>query len=121
MTDLSNVVQKAFYLGVGIASYANQKATEKLQDLTNQATKLAQEMIERGEMTTEEAKKFVDDIVKQAQQQTVEQHEEEQKEKEPRPIEILDEEESKQEAKNVDSLREQVQSLQDELRRLKRD
>ena len=121
MPDLSNVVQKAFYLGVGIASYANEKAAEKLQDLTNQANKLAQEMMQRGEMTTEEAKKFVDDMVKQAQQQTVKPPQEDRKEKEPRPIEILDEEESKEQPKNVDSLREQVQSLQDELRRLKRD
>jgi polyhydroxyalkanoate synthesis regulator phasin len=121
MADLGNAVQKAFYLGVGIASYANQKAKETLQELTNQANKLAEEMIERGEMTTEEARKFVDDMVKQAQQKTVEQGQDDQKEKSPRRIEILDEEEPNQQSQNVDSLREQVKSLQEELRRLKQD
>ncbi len=71
MANLGDLVKKAVYLGVGIATYAAEKAEVNLQELRNQAQKLADEMIARGEMTTEEARKYVDELVKQAQQQTV--------------------------------------------------
>ncbi|MGK7877813.1 MAG: phasin family protein [Xenococcaceae cyanobacterium] len=124
MAGLGDIVQKAFYLGVGIADYAAEKAGGALQELKTQAQKLADEMVERGEMTTEEARKFVDDLVEQAQQEQekVEQSEDTQA-KEPRLIEIVseDEEPAKKESEDIDALRQQVQSLQDELHRLKRD
>ena len=80
-----------------------------------------------GEMSAEEARKFVDDLVQQAQQGTVPANKQTQ-EKEPRRIEIVDEVEAtspKTETaspkSNSDDLRQQVQSLQEELRRLKRE
>jgi polyhydroxyalkanoate synthesis regulator phasin len=51
---LGDLVKKAVYFGVGIATYAAEKAEVNLQELRNQAQKLADEMISRGEMTTEE-------------------------------------------------------------------
>ena len=122
MAGLGDIVQKAVYLGVGLASYAGEKATEKLGELRSQAQKLADEMVKRGEMTTEEASKFVEDFIQQAQQQTVNQADDS-KPPEPRMIEIIeeDEESSGQSEKNVDNLRQQVESLQEELRRLQRD
>lgn len=126
MPDINEVVQKAFYLGVGIANYANEKAKEKVQEITIQANKLAEEMIARGEMEAGEARKFVDEMIKKAQQQNVEASPDKNPQNGPRQIEILDveiidEEDSNPSTQNVDSLRDQVKSLQEELRRLKRD
>jgi polyhydroxyalkanoate synthesis regulator phasin len=122
MAGLGDIVQKAFYLGVGIAAYAAEKAGSNLTELKAQAQKLADEMVARGEMNVEEARKYVDDMVQQAQQPIPEAGESE-KPKEPRLIEIVveDEESQKSEPENIDSLRQQVQNLQDELRKLKRD
>ena len=122
MAGFEDIVKKAFYLGVGFASYAQEKAGDTFKDLRTQTQKLADEMIARGEMSTEEARKFVDDIVAQAQQGAV-QSSENTDTKEPRRIEIVDEEEESKpsESKSIDDLRQQVESLQEELRRLKRD
>lgn len=122
MAGLGDIVQKAFYLGVGLASYATEKAGVTLQELRTQAQKLADEMVLRGEMTTEEARKYVDDLVQQAQQETVQQSGETQT-KEPRRIEILSDDEEPNESKSddIEALRKKVQSLQDELRQIKRD
>lgn len=122
---LGDIVQKAVYLGIGVAAYAGEKAGEKLSELRSQLQKMADEMVERGEMTTEEARKFVDDMVKQAQQNppissnapTL---------TEPRKIEILDDDAAPSSSKNsppnnVEEMRRQVADLQEELRRLKRD
>jgi polyhydroxyalkanoate synthesis regulator phasin len=117
---LNDLVKKAVYLGVGIASYAAEKAESNLQDLKNQAAKLADEMIARGEMTAEEARKYVDEIVQQAQQQVVtdakpkESHE-------PRRIEIIEDEEPKSAPSRVDELRQQVRDLEEELRKLQKE
>ncbi|NJK60737.1 MAG: hypothetical protein HC918_11520 [Oscillatoriales cyanobacterium SM2_1_8] len=70
MNPIGNLVQKAFYLGVGLASAATERAGTTLGELRQQAVKLAEEMVARGEMTTEEAKRFVDDLVQQAQSKT---------------------------------------------------
>jgi polyhydroxyalkanoate synthesis regulator phasin len=123
MAGLGDIVQKAFYLGVGLASYAAEKAGSNLAELKVQAQKLADEMVARGEMTTEEARKYVDEMIQQAQQPIQEAGSESEQRKEPRLIEIVveDEESQKPEPENIDSLRQQVQSLQDELRKLKRD
>jgi polyhydroxyalkanoate synthesis regulator phasin len=127
MPGFGDILQKAVYLGVGLASYAGEKAGSKLTELRTEAQKLADELVKRGEMSTEEARRFVEDMVQQAQQQQppVESVKNE-KPAEPRRIEIVSEEEdaSGKDAKNaggVDKLREQVQNLQDELRRLKQD
>lgn len=123
MAIFKDIVQKAFYLGVGLAEYAAEKAGTRLQEIRNQAQKLADEMVARGEMTTEEARRFVDELVAQAQQQTTEQTStptsDPPQTREPRRIEIIADEEEPQ-PEEVDTLRQQVQSLQEELRRLRR-
>ena len=133
MANFEDIAKKAFYMGVGFASYAQEKANDKVKDLTVQAQKLAQEMVQRGEMSTEEARKFVDDLVEQAQQETVAGNagDTRTQEREPRKIEIVEEEDvspPKAEAATTgsgkaggDDLRQQVASLQEELRRLKRE
>ncbi len=124
MANFEDVAKKAFYMGVGFASYAQEKANDTLKDLRIQAQKLAEEMAERGEMSTEEARKFVDDLVEQAQQGTVSGNSQS-ADREPRRIEIVDEDQPPQAAapgkpkNSSDDLRQQVESLQEELRRLK--
>ena len=141
MANFEDIAKKAFYMGVGFASYAQEKAEDNLKELKAQAQKLADEMAERGKMSTEEAREFVDELVAQAQQGTV-SSENKKNTREPRRIEIVDEEEQPQptaetEVKNKsvknkssesnqssvsnDDLRQQVQSLQEELRRLKKE
>lgn len=127
MPGFGDILQKAVYLGVGLASYAGEKAGSKLNELRAEAQKLADELVKRGEMSTEEARRFVDDMVQQAQQQPPPvEGAGDKKTAEPRRIEIVSEEEdasgkNTKEAGGVDKLREQVQNLQEELRRLKRD
>jgi polyhydroxyalkanoate synthesis regulator phasin len=123
---LGDLVQKAVYLGVGLASLASEKATEKLAELRVQAQKLADEMVERGEMTTEEARRFVDDMINKAQNaDTVESSSSQPTE--PRRIEILEEDEPVQSTtaeapgNDVEEMRRRVRELQEELKRLKKD
>ena len=126
MANFEDIAKKAFYMGVGFASYAQEKANSTVKDLKVQAQKLAEEMVQRGEMSTEEARRFVDDLVEQAQQENVPGNDRV-SDKEPRRIEIVDEEPTsttdvKQQSKaDSDDLRQQVQSLQEELRRLKKE
>jgi polyhydroxyalkanoate synthesis regulator phasin len=122
MAGLGDIVQKAFYLGVGIASYAAEKAGGPLQELKVQAQKLADEMVSRGEMTAEEARKYVDELLQQAQVAPP-QSREEPLPKEPRRIEIVseDEEPTGKAEPDVENLRKQVQLLQDELRQIKKE
>ncbi|MGB3403826.1 MAG: hypothetical protein WBA77_14150 [Microcoleaceae cyanobacterium] len=128
MPGLGDLFQKAVYLGVGFASYAGEKAGSVLNELRTETQKLADEMVKRGEMTTEEARRFVEDTIRQAQEVAGEAPPgSEPPPPEPRRIEILDvEEEATDPTDNtakdsVSQLRQQVQSLQDELRRLQRD
>lgn len=129
MPGFGDLVQKAFYLGVGLATYAGEKAGVKLSELRSQAQKLADEMVAKGEMNTEEAKRFVEDLMTQAQQPPVADSSSKNP-TEPRRIEILsDDEEPKTTSKsqepaaekNVDKLRQDVVRLQEELKRLQRD
>ena len=123
VAKFENIAKKAFYLGVGFASYAQEKASDTVKDLRVQAQKLAEEMIQRGEMNAEEARKFVDDMVQEAQQESV--REAKSDSREPRKIEIVDEDEATTQTSagqnNNQDLRQQVQSLQEELRRLKKE
>jgi polyhydroxyalkanoate synthesis regulator phasin len=124
---MRDLVQKAFYLGIGLASYAAEKANVNLQELKSQAQKLADEMVSRGEMTAEEARRYVDELVNQAQVNPGETTESSAP-REPRRIEIVfdDAEESPQEtakaenSPNAEDLRKQVEALQEELRRIRR-
>jgi polyhydroxyalkanoate synthesis regulator phasin len=126
MPGFGDIVQKAFYLGVGLASYASEKAGGKLAELRSQVQKLADEMVAKGEMTTEEARRFVEDMMKQAQQApTSTETPEKEAPSEPRRIEILEDGEEQNTQRvgtdNVDQLRQQVLELQEELKRLQRD
>jgi len=58
MANLGDLVKKAVYLGVGVTTYVAEKAEVNLQELRNQAQKLADDMISCGELTTEEAEKY---------------------------------------------------------------
>ena len=96
--SLSDLVQKAVYIGIGAASYAGEKAGSKLNEFSGQLQKLAEEMVERGEMTTDEARRYVDEKMKTAQQefenlsqQAQQAQKTQDKPKEPRRIEIVDE------------------------------
>src|SRR6476646_5484711 len=122
MAGFGDLVQKAFYLGVGLASYAGEKAGGKIGELRVQAQKLADELVAKGEMSTEEARRFVEEMVNRAQQPGATSGSEPTS-SEPRRIEILsdDEEPTKAETQDVDNLRRQVLDLQDELRRLERE
>ena len=120
MPGFGNLVQKAFYLGVGVASYAGEKAGTTLTDLRGQAQKIADEMVERGELTTEDARRLVDEMMQRAQQQ-VKPDRASASTREPRQIEILDDETvTETEVQQVDDLRHEVQKLQDELQQLRR-
>ncbi len=120
--NIGSLVQKAVYLGIGIADYAAERAKVNIKELTEQARKLADDMVARGEMNVEEARKYVDELIQQAQQQQVVNKEDNQP-KEPRRIEIItdDEEPAPKEGQQADELRKQVESLQEELRRLKKE
>lgn len=123
MAGFGDVVQKAFYLGVGIASYAGERAGSTLGELRGQAQKLVDEMVARGEMTAEEAQKVVNDIVNRAQEEMPAGD----APPAPRRIEILDDESSEAaeppvtspDAAKAEELRSQVEALRAELERLK--
>ncbi|MBW4594417.1 MAG: phasin family protein [Brasilonema angustatum HA4187-MV1] len=128
MPGFGDVVKKAFYLGVGLASYAGEKAGGTITELRSQVQKLADEMVARGEMTTDEARRFVEDMMKQAQSVPAsDTTASKTSPSEPRRIEILEEDEESttvkvtQPTENVDKLRDQVKQMQEELRRLQRD
>ena len=121
MAGFGNLVQKAFYLGVGIASYAGEKAGSTLGDLRNQAQKLVDELVERGEITTEEAQKMMNDMVARAEATAAEGSASTSSQAdEPRQIQILDESESlTEEERQAEALRQEVEALREELKKLK--
>ncbi|NJM70929.1 MAG: phasin family protein [Scytonema sp. RU_4_4] len=128
MPGFGDIVKKAFYLGVGLASYAGEKAGGTITELRSQVQKLADEMVARGEMTTDEARRFVEDMMKQAQSApTSDTAPSKTPPSEPRRIEIIEEDEEPTTVKvtppteNVDRLRDQVRQMQEELRKLQHD
>ena len=117
MADFGQLVQKAFYLGVGLASYASEKAGDGFSDLRQQAQKLVNELVERGEITAEEAQKIVNDMVDRAQS-SASPGSAQPTESAPRKIEIIEEDEPDDRAA-TDALRKEIEELQTELQRLK--
>lgn len=117
MADFGQLVQKAFYLGVGLASYASEKAGDGFSDLRQQAQKLVDELVERGEITADEAQKMVNDMVDRAQQQSATDTPKP-ADTAPRKIEIIEDTESDDQAA-TDALRKEIEDLQAELQRLK--
>jgi polyhydroxyalkanoate synthesis regulator phasin len=63
MDNLTDSLKKAFYLGVGLASYA----TEQISDMQAKAQEAADDLIRRGETTSEEAARLVNAWVPQNQ------------------------------------------------------
>ncbi|MCG8367423.1 MAG: hypothetical protein MJA27_29320 [Pseudanabaenales cyanobacterium] len=120
MAGFGDIVQKAFYLGVGIASYAGEKAGSTLVELRGQAQKLVDELVARGEITAEEAQKLVNDMVERAQKAPGESNTKS-RPTEPRRIEILsdDDQPTNSEAQQAEEMRRQVDALREELENLK--
>lgn len=139
MAGLGDLFQKAVYLGVGLASYTGEKASERLGELRGQAQKLADELVQRGEMTTEEARKMVDDMVQRSQVEAeATRGRVQQDQSGPRTIDIEVEDSSGHTTSSTaqsapaqpsqdpahaqaDALRSEVEKLQEELQRLKRE
>lgn len=119
MAGFGDVVKKAFYLGVGVASYAGEKAGDTLKDLREQTQGIVNELVARGEITAEEAQRLVNDMVDRAQDAAATSPE---NLPQPRPIEILDDD-AADVSDAADSqtavLREQVAALRQELENLK--
>lgn len=70
---LANWAQKAFYLGMGLAAVAADNAAKvaskagiRLMELRKQAQALVDELVERGAMTAEEARAYMDAIAANA-------------------------------------------------------
>jgi polyhydroxyalkanoate synthesis regulator phasin len=63
MDNLTDSLKKAFYLGVGLASYA----TEQISDMQAKAQEAADDLIRRGETTSEEAARLMNVWVPQNQ------------------------------------------------------
>ncbi len=102
-----NILQKAFYFGVGLISLVGEKTTGTLDQLRQQTVKLAEELVKRGELTTDEARRFVDEVMEQAKPKP-----QSEKPPVPRPIEIL---ESDSEDAEIQRLKDTVKQLQNEL------
>lgn len=118
MAGFGDVVKKAFYLGVGVASYAGEKAGHTLKDLQEQTQVVVNELVARGEMTAEEAQRLVNEMVSRAQETMPETK----SPSEPRRIEILDDEPGSPAAPEdpAEALRQQVSALRQELDALQR-
>lgn len=124
MPDFGNMVQKALYLGVGLATYAGEKAGETFADLPNKLQQLADEMVARGEMSTEEARRAVESLLQQSEQGNSADAAADRAPNEPRRIDILDAEVTSEtpdrlDEADLDRMRAQVEQLQAELRRLR--
>lgn len=120
MAGFGDLVQKAFYLGVGAASYAGEKAGNTLKDLRAQTQTVVNELVERGELTAEEAQQLMNKMMQRAEE-TVQaaSASPETSRDEPRRIEILDDD-SSADAREADALRQQVDTLREQLEELKR-
>jgi len=123
-----DILQKAFYFGVGLADYAQEQATERFKELRTQSQKLADELVKRGEMNSEEARQFVEQLIAEAQRGHSQSSGDTSQKGEPRRIEIIEEEESPSPEEqsssatgrdeDIDTLRQQVEALREELKRL---
>lgn len=118
MAGFGDLVQKAFYLGVGAASYASEKAGVTLKDLREQTQKVVNELVERGELTAEEAQQLFNKMMQQAQENATTVTDD--SPEAPRRIEILDDDEPTAEAQEAEALRQQVEAMRQQLEELKR-
>ncbi|MGD1860342.1 MAG: phasin family protein [Leptolyngbyaceae cyanobacterium] len=118
MAGFGDLVQKAFYLGIGAASYAGEKAGGTLKELREQTQAIVNELVERGELTAEEAQQLFNKMMQQAQENAT--TEAERPAEGPRRIEILDDTADTGEAREAEALRQQVESMRQQLNELKR-
>ena len=123
-SGFGKLVQKAFYLGVGIASYAGEKAGFALSDIKAQAQKLVDELVERGELTAEEAQKMMNDMLARAEATAAGEPSASASQRAepegPRQIQILDDDDAlTAEERQAKALRKEVETLRQELNRLK--
>ena len=102
MAESENLLQKAFYLGIGMAGLAVEKASDKLQELKEQAEaitsypdfpqklqEMADEMVSKGKMNTEEARRFIEDMLPKQQFPFSKSNTSEGESSAPRTIEII--------------------------------
>lgn len=108
---------------MGIASYAGEKAGGAFGDLRGQAQKLVDELVERGEITAEEAQTMMNDMLDRAQATAAADVAEAKTAAEPtgpRQIQILDDSEAMTaEERQAEALRKEVDALREELKKLK--
>lgn len=65
--SLNDWLQKGLYLGVGVVSSLPELVQgDRLRDLGEQATRMVESLVERGEMTTSEARQTLDELLRQA-------------------------------------------------------
>jgi polyhydroxyalkanoate synthesis regulator phasin len=116
MAGFGDLVKKAFYLGVGVASYAGERAGITLKDLRAQTQTIVDELVARGEITAEEAQRLVNEMVNRAQDTTSASNTSETS-TQPRRIEILDDDDGAltTDADQTSALRQQVAELRREL------
>lgn len=119
MAGFGDLVQKAFYLGVGAASYAGEKAGGTLKELREQTKSVVNELVERGELTADEAPQLFNKMMQQAQESATTVTDTP-PEEQPRRIEILDDTEAAAETREAEVLRRQVESMRQQLEDLKR-
>lgn len=119
MAGFGDLVQKAFYLGVGAASYAGEKAGGTLKELREQTKSVVNELVERGELTADEAQQLFNKMMQQAQESATTVADTP-SEEQPRRIEILDDTEAAAETREAEALRRQVESMRQQLEDLKR-
>ncbi len=117
MADFQDLFKKAFYLGVGAVSYAGEQANDQLVGLQKRAQELADEMIRRGEMTTEESRQWLDSLANQGQTPSSNAPKDSYS-GQPQVIDVQIEDEPDE---PVNDLHQQVQNLEDEFRRLQDD
>ncbi len=124
---LENLVQKAFYLGVGLASYAGEKAGGKLGEFSAQTLKAIEELVARGELTTDEARRMVESLINQQPGSDPDASStpasSDATNRSPRPIEILSDAEIQPTDANsgdpdISRLRREAQTLQEKLNNL---
>ncbi len=122
---LGDAFKKALYLGIGLADLAQEKATASLQQIRQTAQELAEELVRRGEMNAEEARRYVDNLVEEARRTRAAERSGSNPGSnpgniEPRSIDIVAEEaHSPQAPEEVEALRRQVEALEAELKRLR--
>ncbi|MFZ4640120.1 MAG: phasin family protein [Nodosilinea sp.] len=121
MAGFTDLVKKTFYLGVGAAAYAGEKATHtlkdiqklssNLRDLQQQAQTVVNDLVERGEITAEEAQRLVNQLVNRPGKSPTHPP----ASAEPRSIEISDNDAESSSLDLASTLRQQVATLGQEL------